>query len=124
MRTRLLIAIVSLLLANGAHATAATTCDQQLVMQIDSAKVSVEPDGFSIDAFGTSESAGWSKPTLILSKQNGDTAVVDLVGCRPEVSAQVLTPIQASVMLDLPLYTKKVVIRARTNSMTIEMSGN
>lgn len=92
-------------------------------MQIDSAKLSVEPDGFSVDAYGTSESAGWSKPTLVLAQQSGTTATVDFVACRPEVSAQVLTPIQASTMLDLPPDTKTIIIRARTNSMTVEVNA-
>jgi hypothetical protein len=101
---------------------AAATCDRQQVMQIDSAKVSVEPDGFSIDAYGTSESAGWGKPAVVIVQQSGSTATVDFVACRPEVSAQVLTPIQASSMLDLPLDTKTIIIRARTNSMTVEIN--
>jgi hypothetical protein len=33
-------------------------CDRQLVMQIDSAYISVEPDGVTINAFGVAESAG------------------------------------------------------------------
>jgi hypothetical protein len=90
-------------------------------MQIDSAKVSVEPDGFSIDAYGTSESAGWSKAAVVIAQQSGTTATVDFVACRPEISAQVLTPIQANSMVDLPLDTKTIIIRARTNSMTVEI---
>lgn len=103
------------------QATAAS-CDQQQVMQIDSAKVSVEPDGFSIDAYGTSESAGWSKAKLVIAQQSGTTATVDFVACRPEMAAQVLTPIQAGSVLDLPLDTKTIIIRARTNSMTVEIN--
>lgn len=91
-------------------------------MQIDSAKVSVEPDGFSIDAYGTSESAGWSKAKLVIAQQSGTTATVDFVACRPEMAAQVLTPIQASSMLDLPPDTKTIIIRARTNAMTVEIN--
>lgn len=128
MITRTLSA--SLFLAAGAavalwvpstHASAAS-CDQQQVMQIDSAKVSVEPDGFSIDAYGTSESAGWSKAKLVIAQQSGTTATVDFVACRPEMAAQVLTPIQASSMLDLPPDTKTIIIRARTNAMTVEIN--
>lgn len=100
------------------------TCDRQLAMRIDSAKVSVEPGGFSIDAFGVSESAGWKNPTLIVAGQaDGGVVNVDFVACRPEVSAQVLTPIQANSTLDLDLATtRQVVIRAKTNSMTVDIS--
>lgn len=102
---------------------ASPACDRQIVMQIDSAKISVEPDGFAIDAFGVSESAGWKNPTLVLAGVSGGVATVDFVACRPEVSAQVLTPIQARTTLDLDSRTtRQVVIRARTNSMTIEIS--
>jgi hypothetical protein len=100
------------------------SCDRQIVMQIDSAKITVGPGGFSIVAFGTSESAGWKDATLVLSGTiaNGSTTV-DFVACRPEVSAQVLTPIQASETLKLdPATTRHIVIRAKTNSMTIDIS--
>jgi len=104
--------------------TAAPACDRQVVMQIDSAKISVEPDGFAIDAFGVSESAGWKNPTLVLAGTSGGVATIDFVACRPEVSAQVLTPIQAHTVLDLDLATtRQVVIRARTNSMTVDISN-
>jgi hypothetical protein len=102
---------------------AAATCDRQQVMQIDSAKVSAGPEGFSIDAYGTSESAGWSKPAVVIAQQSGTTATVDFVACRPEVSAQVLTPIQASSVVALPQGTKAIIIRARTNSMTVEINA-
>ena len=124
------VVVATLLLAVSASgafvsspSNAATTCDRQPVMQVDTAQVSVEPDGFSIEVVGTSESAGWSAAVLVVTGQVGDTATVDFVACRPEVSAQVLSPIKASQMLDLPLDTKKIVIRARTNSLTIEISG-
>lgn len=99
-------------------------CDRQVLMQIDSARISVEPDGILIDAFGVAESAGWSNPTLIVAGSDKAGIVhVDFVACRPEVSAQVLTPVQTRVMLDLGLDTRTIVIRAKTNSMTVEISG-
>jgi hypothetical protein len=111
--------------AISAFSNAADSCDRQLVMQIDSAKISLEPDGFEISAFGTSESAGWKDPTLVVSGAitNG-IATVDFVACRPEASAQVLTPIQTRALLDLDFATtRQVVIRARTNSMTVDISA-
>jgi hypothetical protein len=109
-------------LASSAPAAPAT-CDRQLVMQIDSAKISVEPDGVSIDAFGTSESAGWKSATLVLAAAADGVATADFVACRPEVSAQVLTPIEAHVTLDVDLATtRQIVVRARTNAMTIDIS--
>ncbi len=98
------------------------SCDRQIIMQVDSGRVSVEPDGIEVDAFGTSESAGWSNPTLVISNRSGTTATVDFVACRPEMSAQVLTPIQTHALLDLPPDTTRIVIRARTNSMTVEIN--
>jgi len=102
----------------------ASPCDRQLVMQIDSAKIAVEPGGFVIDAFGVAESAGWSNPTLVLSgTPSGGVANVDFVACRPEVSAQVLTPIQTHVTLDLDrATTRHIVIRTKTNSMTVDIT--
>jgi hypothetical protein len=119
-------------LAAGAVAAAATAesaapakaCDRQILMQIDSARISTEPDGFLIDTFGVAESAGWSNPTLIVTGTGANGVVnVDFVACRPEVSAQVLTPIQSRTTLDLDLATtRQIVIRAKTNSMTVDIS--
>jgi hypothetical protein len=39
------------------------------------------------------------------------------------MSAQVLTPLQAEVKLDLPPDMGTLVIKARTNSMTIEINA-
>lgn len=102
---------------------AAASCDRQPVMQIDSGHVSVEPDGISISAFGTSESAGWSGATLVVAARDGSTAIVDFFACRPEMAAQVLTPIQAQATLDLPPDTSRIIIRARTNSMTVDINS-
>jgi hypothetical protein len=121
---RAIAAAAIVILTTNGISLAADSCDRQIVMQIDSARISVEPDGFAIDAFGTSESAGWKNPTLVVAGvvANG-VATVDFVACRPEVSAQVLTPIQAHTTLDLDLATtRQVVIRARTNSMTVDIS--
>ena len=93
-------------------------------MQIDSAKVSAGTGGVSIVAYGTSESAGWGNPMLVLSSQSGGVATVDFVACRPEVSAQVLTPIQTSRVLQFSPDTMKIVVRARTNSMDFAVPGN
>lgn len=125
MFSRLLLTACLLSLSGLAGASQPKTtaaCDRQPVMQIDSGRVSVEPDGIAVDAFGTSESAGWSNATLLVSSRSGDTATVDFVACRPEMSAQVLTPIQAQATLDLPPDTARIIIRTRTNSMTVDIS--
>lgn len=110
--------------ATAADAAPKSSCDQQMLMQIDSARISTEPDGFLVDAFGVAESAGWSNPTLVVTGKGANGVVtVDFVACRPEVSAQVLTPIQTRVPLDLDLATtRQIVIRAKTNSMTVDIS--
>ena len=112
----------ALLAATSAGTAASSSCDRQLVMQIDSAMVTVEPDGVTINAFGVAESAGWSAPTLIKAGEiaNG-AATVDFVACRPEVSAQVLTPIQTKTKLPLGADVRRVVIRTKTNSMDVEI---
>lgn len=112
----------ALLAAASATAAPSASCDRQLVMQIDSAMVTVEPDGVTINAFGVAESAGWSGPTLIKAGEiaNGSTTV-DFVACRPEVSAQVLTPIQTRVKLPIGADVRHVIIRTKTNSMDVEI---
>ena len=99
-------------------------CDRQPVMQIDSAMVSVEAESVTISAFGTVESAGWSGPELRIATQSGDTATVDISACRPEMSAQVLSPIQVKEKLALGSGVRNIVIQAKTNSMTVEITRN
>jgi hypothetical protein len=112
----------ALLASTGAGVAASSSCDRQLVMQIDSAMVTVEPDGVTINAFGVSESAGWSGPTLIkMGEVANGAAMVDFVACRPEVSAQVLTPIQTKTKLPFGADVRQVVIRTKANSMSLEI---
>jgi hypothetical protein len=114
--------MVAALFVLSASAQGAERCDRQLVMQIDSAYITVESDGVTINAFGVSESAGWREPTLAKAGEiaNG-AATVDFVACRPEVSAQVLTPIQTKTKLSLGADVRAIVIRTKTNSMTVEI---
>lgn len=125
MRFALAIAVAPLsVMAAGTTiaSSASASCDRQLVMQIDSAMVSVEPDGVTINAFGVAESAGWREPTLIKAGEiaNG-AATVDFVACRPEVSAQVLTPIQTRTTLAFGADVRAIVIRTKTNTMNVEI---
>lgn len=117
----LALALAALVQVSGATADT-PRCDQQSVMQIDSAYITVEADGVTINAFGVAESAGWSAPTLLKAGEiaNG-AATVDFVACRPEVSAQVLTPIQTKAKLPFGANVRQIVIRAKTNSMTVEI---
>ncbi len=115
--------VSTLLAASGVSATEASRCDRQLVMQIDSAYITVEPDGVTINAFGVAESAGWSAPTLIKAGEIANGAVTsDFVACRPEVSAQVLTPIQTKTKLPLGTEVRQIVVRTKTNAMTVEIT--
>lgn len=125
MRFALAIAVAPLsVMAAGTTiaSSASASCDRQLVMQIDSAMVSVEADGVTINAFGVAESAGWREPTLIKAGEiaNG-AATVDFVACRPEVSAQVLTPIQTRTTLAFGADVRAIVIRTKTNTMNVEI---
>jgi hypothetical protein len=122
MRLLVGIVVLALLGASGLSAADTTSCDRQLVMQIDSAMVTVEADGVTISAFGVAESAGWSGPTLVKGGEiaNG-AAMVDFVACRPEVSAQVLTPIQTKTKLAIGAEVRTLVIRTKTNSMNVEI---
>jgi hypothetical protein len=101
----------------------APACDAQVIMQIDSAKITPGPNGIGIDAFGTTESAGWSQPVLKIIGTTDGVANVDFIACRPEVSAQVLSPIQVHDTLKLdPKTTRQIIIRAKTNTMTVEIT--
>ena len=115
-------AALALAMVNVGLAAPKATCDRQLVMQIDSAMVSVDGGNVTVSAFGVAESAGWDRPRLVLGELKGDTATVDFSACRPEVSAQVLTPIQVRETLETGVAVRTIVVRTKTNSMTIEIT--
>jgi len=101
---------------------AAQDCDAQRVMRVDSGNGKAIADGFALDAYGQAESAGWKKPQLILADQDNGVATADFIACRPAVSAQVITPIETHIGLGLAATTKRIVIRSRTNTVTIDVS--
>ena len=118
-------AAAALLAATSIQAGAASKCDQQTVMQIDSAMVSVEAESVTISAFGVTESAGWSAPRLIVRGSDKEGIVhVEFLACRPEMSAQVLTPIQVREKIAADASVRQIVIQAKTNSMTVEITRN
>jgi hypothetical protein len=97
-------------------------CDMHRVMRVDSGKVETIAGGFIIDAYGQSESAGWKKPQLALFDQDNGVATVDFVACRPDVSAQAITPIETHMGLGLAATTKHIILRGRTNTVTIDLT--
>lgn len=121
MRIAVFVA-AGLIAAAPSFAGEASKCDRQLVMQIDSAMVSVEGGAVTVSAFGVAESAGWRLPMLTVNDIKGDTATVDFTACRPEISAQVLTPIQVRETLQTGIAVRTVVVRTKTNTMTVEIN--
>ena len=80
MRKTLIAAAALLAASSVVSAEPKASCDRQLVMQIDSAYITVEPDGVTIHAFGVAESAGWREPTLVKGGEIANGAVtVDFV---------------------------------------------
>ena len=102
---------------------AAATCDLKQVMQVDSGKASGGANRFAIDSYGESESAGWKQPQLRFVRMSADksVAILDFVACRPEVAAQVVTPVAAHSALALDPATKRIVIRSRTNMIAVDL---
>ena len=98
---------------------AAQACDLQRVMQITSGKAKAIADGFRLDIYGRSESAGWKSAQLTIADQNGGVATVDFVGCRPGASETLVTPIEVHEGLGLDPATKRIIIRSRTNTITV-----
>ena len=96
-------------------------CDMNRVMRVDSGKVDAITGGFAVDAYGQSESAAWKKPQLVLADQDNGIATVDFVACRPEVSAHAVTPIETHMGLGLASTTRRIILRSRTNTVTIDL---
>ena len=91
-------------------------------MSVDSGKAKAIPDGFALDIYGQSQAAGWKTPQLVLADQDHGVATVDFVGCSPETSAQVVTPVETHMALGLDPSTRRIVVRSRTNTVTIDVS--
>ena len=124
MRHASRLLMLACLLALVLPADAAETCDLQPVMQVDAVRLTAGDGTITIDAYGTSESAGWKSPDLKVAGVADGVATVDFVACRPEMSAQVLTPIQTQQTLALDrTKVKSVLIRARTNDTLVTLSA-
>jgi hypothetical protein len=99
----------------------ADACDMSRVMRIDSGTAKIITDGVGFDAYGQAETAGWMKPQLVLAFQEHGVATVDFVACRPEMGADVVTPVETHMGLGLDPDTRRVVIRSRTNTLTVNV---
>ncbi|MBI1213813.1 MAG: hypothetical protein GC190_20320 [Alphaproteobacteria bacterium] len=96
-------------------------CELKRVMRIDDGVAKAIRHGVAFDAFGQAESAGWKHAQLVLAYQEHGVATVDFVACRPEASAQVATPVETHMGLGLAPDTRRVVIRTRTNTLSVEV---
>jgi len=109
--------------SNSAHAAAqpADACNLQRVMRIENGSAKAVTNGVAFDAFGKAESGGWKKAQLVLAFQEHGVATVDFVACQPEASAQVVTPVETHMGLGLAPDTRRVVIRSRTNTLSVDV---
>jgi len=99
----------------------ADACDLSRVMRIDSGTAKLVTAGVGFDAYGQAESAGWERAQLVLAFEEHGVATVDFVACRPDESADVVTPVETHMGLGLSPDTRRVVIRSRTNTLTVNV---
>lgn len=109
--------------SNAPHAgkDAPEACDRKRVARVENATAKAVPEGVAFDAFGKAESAGWTKPQLMLAFQEHGIATVDFVGCKPEAGADVVTPVETHMGLGLAPDTRRIVIRSRTNTLSVDV---
>jgi hypothetical protein len=100
---------------------AAEACDMKRVMRVDSGNASPIAQGFAFDAYGQADSAGWQRAQLVLAYQDHGVATVDFVACRPEDTAHVVTPVETHIGLGLDPRTTRVIIRSRTNTVSVDI---
>jgi len=106
--------------ANAAQ-DAGDACDLKRVMRVDNGTAKAVSDGIAFDAFGQTESGGWKNVRLVLAYEEHGIATVDFMACKPEASAQVATPVETHMGLGLASDTRRVVIRSRTNTLSVDV---
>jgi hypothetical protein len=104
-----------------AQSDSADACDLKRVMRIDNGHAKAVNDGIAFDAFGQADSADWKHAQLRLAFQEHGVATVDFVACKPDVSAPVITPVEAHMALGLSPEIRRIVIRSRTNTLSVDV---
>jgi hypothetical protein len=109
--------------SNAPHAQADSpdACDLKRVMRIDNGHARATDNGIAFDAFGQADSAGWKHAQLRLAFQEHGVATVDFVACKSDESAAAITPVETHMGLGLSPETRRVTIRSRTNTLTVDV---
>lgn len=117
------VAACALFALTPAQAVAATLCDDP-VYSIETANLEFHGDTITITVQGMAATAGWKNIELRRdpTPDEGDNLVYRLVGCAPEIAAQVLTPVSGRLTgVILPSSVRHITIRARSNSQTLDI---
>lgn len=102
-------------------------CKAVPIYSIDNAHIVHGTDATTITAGGTASTAGWHDAELSFvsvdhSNEADSTATYQFVACPPEVGAEVMSPVTATLTLVLPLANfRYVVIKAQTNDQMLDL---
>jgi hypothetical protein len=104
-------------------------CKQGRVYSVESVHVEMHGNILILAAEGTTSTAGWHNSSLrflreLHPNERDATGVYEFVACRPEIAAEVMTPIAADVPLVGSVATlRHFVIEAQTNAQTLDIDA-
>jgi hypothetical protein len=96
-------------------------CDLERVMRIEHGTAKAIAGGVGFDAYGLADSAGWMRPQLVLADRDGGVVTVDFVACAPDDAMDAVTPVESHIALGLDPDVRRVIIRSRTNTVSINV---
>ena len=107
-----------------AQTRAATAACGDPVYSVEAANLEFQGDAITITVQGMAATAGWKNVALRRDATPDGTGgpVYRLVGCAPEIAAEVLTPVSARLTgVMLPAGAARITIRARSNSQILNV---
>lgn len=104
------------------YAGDASTCEKQLATRIDSGTVITGPDGQVAHMTGMAAGATSANAELLITSvsPDGTSATADLMACMSESS---VTPSPVSAVMPLTGKLKAVNVRAQTNQIVLQTTG-
>ena len=107
--------------APGAAGEPREACDLQLVTRIENGVAMAIEGGITFDAYGLADSADWIRPHLEIFDVAEGIATLDFVACAPAKAAEAVTPVETHMAIGLDPDVRRVVIRTRTNTLSINV---
>jgi len=102
-------------------------CETAPVAKLEDVRLETVGNARRLIVRGWTSRAGWREIRLVYLGFEPDPAgrpmaIFEMVGCRPAMAAEVITPAQASIPLDLPSRIHRLQVRSASDQRTIDFT--